>query len=140
MARAYSDDLRRKILGLYERGKLSLAALAERFGVSEGFTKKIRRQQLRTGRMERSPQRYGTRKQATAEVQEQLREMLKRQPDLTLAELQERLYESRRVALSLSGLWRVLGKMGLRLKKSRSTPKNRTRRKTSNVARRGASG
>ena len=119
---------------------MSLAALAERFRVSQGFTKKIRKQQLRTGRMERSPQRYGTRKQATVEVQQQLREMLNRQPDLTLAELRERLEETRQVALSLSGLWRVLQKMGLRLKKSRSTLKSKIRRKTRNAGRRGGSG
>lgn len=125
MARAYSNDLRRKMLELYERGGISLAALAQRFRVSYGFAKKIRQQQLRTGQMERIPQQYGTRKQATEEVQQQLREMLRQQPDLTLAELREKLQESRRVKLSISGLWRVLQRMGLHLKKN--APRSRTR-------------
>lgn len=137
MARAYSDDLRRKILESYGRKSASLKELAQRFGVSHGYTKKIRKQQLRSGQMERIPQRYGGRRRATAEVQVQLREMLRRQPDLTLAELQDRLYENSRMQFSVSGLWRVIGRMGLPLKKSRSTPQSKTRRKHSSVVRHG---
>ena len=137
MARAYSNDLRRKILEAYGRGGVSLAELAERFGVSYGYTKKIRKQQLRSGQMERVPQRYGEHRRATAEVQGRLREMIRRQPDLTLAELQQRLYEASREQWSVSGLWRVIGRMGLRLKKSHSTPKSKTRRKLNNVVRHG---
>ena len=44
---AYSDDLRRKILEAYGRGSVSLAELAQRFGMSHGYSKKIRKQQLR---------------------------------------------------------------------------------------------
>ena len=137
MARAYSDDLRRKILEAYGRGSVSLGELAQRFGVSPGYTKKIRKQQLRSGQMERVPQRYGTRSRTTPEVRAQLREMIRRQADLTLAELQSRLYESSRVQWSVSRLWRVIRQMGLPLKKSRSTRRSRTRRKTGSAARRG---
>ena len=137
MARAYSDDLRRKILEAYGRGSGSLEELAQRVGVSHGYTKKIRKQQLRSGQMERVPQRYGTRSRTTPEIRAQLREMIRRQPDLTLAELQSRLYENSRVPLSVSRLWRVIRKMGLPLKKSRSTRRSRTRRKTGSAASRG---
>jgi hypothetical protein len=61
MARAYSDDLRRKILEAYGRGSGSLAGLAERFGVSHGYTTKVRKQQLRSGQIGRALQRYGRR-------------------------------------------------------------------------------
>ena len=116
------------MLELYERGGISLAALAERFRISYGFTKKIRQQQLRTGKVERMPQRYGTRRQATEEVPEQLRQMLRQQPDLTLAELREKLQESG-VKFSVSGLWRVLERMGLRLKKNAARARARYTRK-----------
>jgi transposase-like protein len=53
MPRPYSDDLRRKILQAYEQGNQTREQVAERFRVSVGFVKKIRRQQLRTGQMER---------------------------------------------------------------------------------------
>lgn len=127
MARAYSDDLRAKILGAYERGRLGLEALAEQFGVSYGYTKKIRRQQLQTGQVERRRQsRYGPVSRVTPEVEEQLRQELRRQPDLTLQELAERLQASRKLRLSRNRLWQVLQRLGLRRKKNRSTPASRT--------------
>jgi transposase len=132
VARAYSDDLRAKILGAYERGRLGLEALAEQFGVSYGYTKKIRRQQLQTGQVERPRQwRHGPVSRVTPEVEEQLRQELRRQPDLTLQELAERLQQSRQLRLSRNRLWQVLKRLGLRRKKNRSTRPSRTVRKRS---------
>lgn len=71
MARAYSDDLRSKILRAYEHGRQGLEAIAEQFGVSYGYTKKIRRQQLQSGRVERSLQaRHGPISRVTPEIEE----------------------------------------------------------------------
>jgi transposase len=41
MARPYANDLRRKFLQANEQGKGTLGELAEQFGVSEGWAKKI---------------------------------------------------------------------------------------------------
>ena len=57
MARPYSAALRCRILKAYEGGGVSLGELAERYRVSLPYIKKIRRQLLRTGRMERPPER-----------------------------------------------------------------------------------
>jgi transposase len=108
MARAFSDDLRCRILQAYERGGVSLQELAERFGVSWEYVRKIRKQQLRTGRMERVVQRrHGPASRVTPEVQQQLRDELRAQPDLTLWDLQRQLQKQMRVRLSKSllGLW-----------------------------------
>ena len=104
MALAYSDDLRRKFAEAYERGGVSLATLAARFGVSLGWAEKLRRTQRKTGQIER-PQGG------------------KRGP--TLVELQLQLWEQHRLEVSLSRLWTVLSEMKLTLKKSHSTPPNR---------------
>jgi transposase len=139
MPRAYSDDLRCKILQVYDRSDVGLQELAEQFGVSYGYTKKIRRQQLRSGQMERPAQsRYGPVSRITAEIQEQLRADLRRQPDLTLAELGAHLEQSQRLRLSKTRLWEVLLRLGWRRKKNRSTPPSRTAKKAGNVGRRGA--
>ena len=138
MARAYSDDLRRKLLEAHSRGDGSLRELAERFGVSHPYALKISAQRKRSGEMERKPQRRGTRSRMTAEIQQHLRRWLKSQTDLTLVQLQERVWEAEREHFSLQHLWRTLKKMGLRLKKSHSTPKNRTAKRTGAVARHGA--
>ena len=119
MARAYSDDLRCRILGSYARQEGSLRELAERFAVSHGYTKKIHREQLHTGQMERKPQaRYGRVSLVTAAVEEQVRAEVKKQSDVTLLELQERLLASRQVQLSRSRWGAVLQQLGLRRKKN----------------------
>ena len=137
MARAYSNDLRRKLLEAHEQGQGTLEELAEEFRVSLGFAKKISAALRRTGRMERTEQRHGRINQVTALVQERLREWLRQQPDRTLGELQRQLREQMHVSVSVPRLWVVLRQMQLRLKKSHSTPRSRTRRKTDSAGRRG---
>ena len=130
MGTAYSDDLRRKFLEAYQRGEGSLAVLAGRFGVSLGWARKIWWSLRQTGRMER-PQggKRGPARKLTPELEQELREWVKRQPDLTLAELKARLSKERKLEVSISRLWTVLQEMGLRLKKSHSTPPSRTQSK-----------
>lgn len=137
MAQTYSNDLRRKLLEAHEQGRGTLEELAEEFGVSLGYAKKISAALRRTGRMERTEQRHGRINQVTPLVQERLREWLRQQPDRTLAELQRQLREQMHVSLSIPRLWVVLRQMKLRLKKSRSTLRSRTRRKTGSAARLG---
>jgi transposase len=65
----------------------------------------------------------------TAEVQDWIREQIRRQPDVTLMELQSRLEKTKGCRLSIGRLWLALRDLGLRLKKSHSTPRSKTRRK-----------
>ncbi len=125
MPRSYSDDLRCKILLAYEAGEGSLEELAEDFGVSYGYTKKIRQQQRRSGRMERTPQRYPSQSPLNESRRQKLQEWVQAQPDLTLVELQEKLLQEYGLRISLPPIWRALKKLGLRFKKN-STPKSRT--------------
>ena len=138
MARAFADDLRCRILLAYERGGVSQRELAERFGVSRDYVKKIRKQQVQHGQRERVPQsRYGPVSRVTAAVEEQVRAELRRQPDLTLWELQLGLQNHLGVSLSKSLVWLCLQRWGLRRKKSRSIRKNRTRKKPASNGKRG---
>ena len=127
MAKAYSDDLRRKLLEAYQQGEGSLPELAARFRVSVCWAKTISASLRRTGRMERpAAGPRGPRSKLTPEVQERLRGWIAAQSDLTLMELQRRLDRDLRLPVSIGRLWGVLHQMGLRLKKSRSTPPSRT--------------
>ena len=137
MALAYSNDLRRKLLEAHEQGQGTLPELAERFRVSLGYAKKISAALRRTGRMERREQRHGRISRVTPMVQQRLRAWLREQPDRTLVELQGQMREQCGVQLGLTRLWVVLEQLKLRLKKSRSTPPSRTRRKTGSAARLG---
>ena len=137
MAKAYSDDLRRKLLEAHDRGEGSLRELAKRFGVSVPWAWKISRQRKRTGQMERIEQRHGPRSHITVEAEGKIRRLVKQQPDATLAELQQRLWANERIRISFQHIWRVLHRMGLRLKKSHSTPKSKIRRPSKPDVRRG---
>lgn len=129
MPKAYSDDLRCKLLEGYEAGAGSLQKLAVQFRVSWGFAKKIRRQQLATGQKERPVQkRHGPMSRISAAMQERLRAWLQEQPDMTEAELQERL-ASQGVHVVKSRVGQVLREMGLRRKKIVAGKRARPRRK-----------
>ncbi len=139
LAKAYSDDLRRKILEAQDRGEGSLRELASRFGVSCPWAWKISWQRRRTGQIERAEQRYGPVRKVTGVAESHLRSWIRQQPELTLAELQQRLRRTMRLQVSIGRLWEVLRDLQLPLKKSRSTLKSRTGRKTGSAARRGRS-
>ncbi len=69
MGRAYSDDLRVRILEADERGEGSCRVLGKRFGVSWEYVRKLRRQQAATGQKARVAQsRYGVRSKVTEPV------------------------------------------------------------------------
>lgn len=126
MARAYSDDLRRKFAEACEREDVSLATLAARFGVSVGWAEKLRRTQRQTGQIERPVgDKRGPQSKITEELRQRIRDWIRARPDLTLIEIQLQLWEQHQLEVSLSRLWTVLKEMGLTLKKSRSMPPNR---------------
>src|SRR5258705_8700110 len=148
MAKPYGDDLRRKFLLAYDRGEDTLEELADRFLVSVGWAKKISAQRKRSGQAERVPHQAGRKWRAGAEAQRQVMDWVASKPDLTLAQLQARLYNEAGISLSLGRDLHLLKKFGLRLQKSHSTrpsgepkptptPSNRLRGATSRSRRSG---
>lgn len=118
MPEPIADDLRRRLLGAWEAGEGGLQKLAARFRVSYAFAKKIRRQQLRTGRAERVVQaRHGPVSRVDEAARAQLRLWVREQPDRTIAELQLLLAE-RGVRVCWSRVAQILPTLGLRRKKN----------------------
>lgn len=70
----------------------------------------------------------------TEPVKAHMLELVKAQPDLTLAQLRERIRSDKGVSMSwgLVHLW--VRRLGLRLKKSRSMPSNETPKATASAA------
>lgn len=131
MARAYSDDLRGKVLAAYAAGRGTFKELAERFGVSYGWVAKIYAMERRTGSRLRPPQRSrGRQSRIDAGL---VRSLVKQRPDIVLRELQQQMREAGTV-VSIAHLARVLRSLGLRLKKSRSTPPSATPKPTASAA------
>ena len=124
MGKPLGDDLRRKLLFAYDQGEGTLEELASRFVVSVGWAKKISVTRNRTGQAECVPHKPGRKPHAGVEAQQQVRAWFVQQPDLTLVEVQQKLLSEANVSLSLPKVWKLLRKLELRLKKSRSTPAN----------------
>lgn len=139
MPEPYSNDLRQKFFQAYDRGDGSLKELAKRFGVSEDWAKKLSARRAKTGQIELRAWRHGPQSQVTSAIREWMERQMRRQPDLTLEELQQRLEREQQLHLSVGWIWTLLRRWGLRHKKNRSAPKNRTRARTSGAGRRGGS-
>ena len=133
MPRAYENDLRRKFLDAYVGGKGTLAELAQLFGVSVGWAEKVSGQYRRSGQTDRAEQRHGPPSRVDEAAKRCLLQALEARPDLTLAELQKMLAERRGIQLCVAQVWNVLKRMGVRLKKSRSTPKSATVNRIANA-------
>lgn len=139
MPEPYSNDLRRKFFQAYDRGDGSLKELAKRFGVSEDWAKKLSARRRKTGQIEIRAWRHGPQSRVTSAIREWMERQLRRQPDLTLQELQQRLEREQRLRLSAGWIWILLRRWGLRHKKNRSAPRSRTRARTSGAGMRGGS-
>jgi transposase len=134
MGKPLGDDLRRKLLSAYDQGEGSLPELACRFLVSIGWAKKISAARNHSGQAERVPHKLGRKPRAGDKAKQQVRDWFAEQPDLTLAEVQQKLLAEADVTLSLPQVWKLLGKLGLRLKKSRSMLPSAIPKPTANSA------
>jgi transposase len=131
MGRAFSDDLRMRIAAADERGEGSCRVLAQRFGVSWEYVRKLRRQRTKDGSAARRPQsRYGVASRLSEPVKVYMLSLVEAQADITIAELREKIETEQAVSVSWSSVRRWVKKLGLRLKKSRSTPASGTRKPT----------
>ena len=116
----------------HARGEGTLRVLAERFSVSLDWAYKISAERARTGSMDRAVQlRRGPRSEVDTV---RIAALLEKKADLTLPELQQVLIAETGRRTSVPHLWRVVRKMGFRLKKSRSTPPNETPKPTGSGA------
>src|SRR3974390_2557447 len=108
MAKAYSDDLRRKLLEAHQDGEGTFEELAEQFRVSAAWARKISACWHRTGKMERPRGgQPGRKSKVTPAVDEFVRTAVADQSDVTLAELQLRLLQERKLEISIGWLWQT---------------------------------
>jgi transposase len=93
--------------------------LAEQFRVSGAWARKISACFHRTGKMERPEGKpRGRQSKVTVAVDEFVKATIAARPDVTLAELQLRLWQERKLEISIGWLWHTLERLGLRLKKT----------------------
>ena len=91
-----------------EQGEGTLEDLAKRFCVSLSWTKKILAAYSLSGKMERpTGAKRGRKNKVTPEINGFL------QADLTLAELKERLFQEKKLEISIGWLWSNVKRLGL---------------------------
>ena len=120
---AYSQDLRERILAAVDFG-MSVAEAAVLFQVSISYIYKAMIRRRLTGETTARPQRCHV-GQKLAAYHDAIRARVSAQPDATLDELRAWMLASHGVSVSQGGMWNVLDRLGLTLKKRRNTRPSR---------------
>src|SRR5256714_10541210 len=92
--RAYSLDLRQKVVAAVERGDSTIEEVAASFGVGQTFVKKMLRQHRETGDLRPRPHGGGHVPRLSAKHIKSLRSEVARHPDKTVGALRDHLEES----------------------------------------------
>ena len=125
--KAYSQDLRERVIGAVEAGRQSGSDIAETFEVSESTIDKWVKRWRDTGSVAALPF-AGGRQRTLKGCTTLIRAEVKRQPDVTLDELCGRVEAQTGVSASRSMMSRELQVLALPRKKSRSATAPKTRR------------
>jgi transposase len=117
-----SMDLRERILVSYDAREGTRQEIAERYRVSEGMVKKLLQQRRRTGDL-RPRFRFCGRKPLIRDAhRNRMKQLLGKQPDMTLRELRSALD----LQCTLPAIHYALAGMNLTPKKRRCAPANKT--------------
>jgi transposase len=111
--RAYSNDLRERIVATVERGELSIRQIARLFSVSLSCIVRLLQRQRRTGSVQPKPHGGVPPRKLDAAAEARLRQLVQDQPDATLAELRDRLG----IRCSLTTICRALKRLRITRKK-----------------------
>ena len=121
---ALSDDLRKRVVEAVARDGMSRNAAAKRFGVSIASAVRWLQRFGATGEI--SPAATGgDRRSGRIEAHgDYLLGLVRRQPDMTLLEIQERLIANCGERFSSSVIWRFFDRHGITFKKSLRMPRS----------------
>lgn len=124
--RPYSQDLRDRVLRALERGERP-SHVARRFEVSRSWVHEVRRRLEAEDRRTSLPM-GGHRTSVVAPVEAEIRAWLTERPDMTLAEMCERLQLEHGIAIKGPALWHQLNNWGLSYKKNAARQRARAPR------------
>jgi transposase len=116
--KAYSLDLRRRVLKAALSGEHTIAEVAGLFGVGLTFVNKMLHLHRKGQDLAPRPHGGGQKARLSAAHHKLLRAEVRRRNDATLCELRSHLVEKAQVEVSIPTLGRVLQQLGLGRKKS----------------------
>lgn len=119
--KAYSIDLRQKIVETYADGNISQRQLAKQFRVTLSFIQKLLKQYRETGSIAPKQRMQQTPTKLTAEQLLVLAKVVNTNNDATLAELRELLHQQTGVWIGRSTVDRMVRKLNLTVKKNASS-------------------
>ena len=117
MPRAYSGDLRRRVVAAALEGGQSRGTVARRFAVGRSSVDRWVETAEIEGRMEAKPMRGGPRPMIRDETEAALKDMVKSDNHLTLAEYRDRLADRTEIRVHPWTVGRALRRLGLTRKK-----------------------
>ncbi len=120
--KAYSIDLRERVLAACDAGDATREQVAARFAVSVPWIRKLLRRRRETGSIEPKPRGGGRAPAFDAEAAARLREAVRADDDATL----EELARAAGVSCCVSAVHRALARLGVTRKKSRGGRPSRT--------------
>src|SRR5215216_2815314 len=118
--RAYSLDLRQKVVAAYERRQGTIDEIAALFSVGPTFVKKMLRLRREGGDLSPLPHGGGHTPKLSDKHLQMLRAEIKRNNDVTIDELRELLRKKASVEVSQPTVSRVLARLNLSRKKNSS--------------------
>jgi transposase len=115
--KAYSMDLRQRVVSAVEVGEGTIAQVAARFQVGQTFVKKMLRQWRERGDLTPRPHGGGAAASLGTQHLQKLAQQVKKEPDATLEELRQFLGETAQVRVSEATGGRALQRLPLARKK-----------------------
>ena len=125
---ALSDDLRKRVVDAVVEEGMSRNAAAKRFGVSIASAIRWVFRFHTTGEVSPSPTGGDQRSDRIEAHRDYLLGLIRRQPDITLLEIQERLISNCGEHFASSVIWRFFDRHGITWKKGPRTPASRIAR------------
>jgi len=121
---ALSDDLRKRVVEAVTDGGMSRNAAAKRFGVSIASAVRWLHRFAATGEISPAPTGGDRRSNRIEAHRDYLLGLIRRQPDMTLLEIQERLIANCGERFSSSVIWRFFDRHGITFKKRLRMPRS----------------
>lgn len=125
--KAYSLDLRQKIVDTYVESNISQRQLAERFRVALSFIEKLLKQDRETGTIAPKVRTEETPSKLSAEQLEVLQQLVAANNDATLEELRTLLHHQTGVLIGRSTVDRMVQKLNITVKKNTARQRERER-------------
>ena len=120
MARALSEDLRRRVVVAVMEDGMSRRGAAQRFGIAPSTAIKLVDAWQRTGSYRPGRQGGDRRSQRIEAYATAVLALIEETPDLTLAEIATHLEDAHGLRVSQSTVWRFFHRRGITYKKNRA--------------------